>query len=500
MLPRDYDPDLYNSCFEYNPNRSVYSLKQIEGLRRDNWRNYLPLNFKDFPGKVSTIKALNVTGAVMLFEDAEPIMFRGIDELQTESGTKYSVGDGGLFANAQQSIINADDSIGYGECTSSRSAVNTPYGLFWISQQAGKILHYDGSNVDAISDAGMKFWFNENLPSHMLNAFPQFPHYDNPVIGVGCQTIYDPQYELLYFMKKDVIPPSTIDNFNSDSDLIGIEKGINLPLLNTQYFTNASWVASYDPKSKTWISFHDWKPSLVMPSRKHFYTIPAVQGNNTISNFITAYDYTTGNTLWKHNDRWDDYCTYYGNPHYWEIEYPFATPNGITTLRSVEYTLDCYKFAENGKDAFHILDENFDRALIYNSEQNSGWLHMTIKAKNDPYTNLMFPDYDNTLGGHWNILYAKEENKFRFNQFWDNTLDRGEFLGNDITMFLTEANGVTKYINNAYIDLHKPVTERKKFRHYGNKVILRRVDRDAEGIMPKMVLKLVNNKLLNSPR
>jgi hypothetical protein len=41
ILPRDYDPTLYETCFQYLPRRVVYSLQQQEGLKRDNWRNYL---------------------------------------------------------------------------------------------------------------------------------------------------------------------------------------------------------------------------------------------------------------------------------------------------------------------------------------------------------------------------------------------------------------------------------------------------------------------------
>jgi hypothetical protein len=73
-------------------------------------------------------------------------------------------------------------------------------------------------------------------------------------------------------------------------------------------------------------------------------------------------------------------------------------------------------------------------------------------------------------------------------------------------MFTTEANGYMRYINNTYTNYNKPITQRKKFRHYGNKLLLRATNRSngtdgqIAGTMSKMVLKLINNKLLNSPR
>lgn len=882
ILPRDYDPTLYSTCFEYYPRRSVYSLQQKSGLRRDNWRNYLPLNYKDFNGKINIIKPLNATGCVILFENAEPTTFVGQDQLQSSAGVKISIGDSGLFQQNFQSLVNADDALSYGASISSRAAINTPYGLFFVSQQIGKIFLTAGTSIDEISRTGLKFWFAENLPSKMLDMYPNFPLYDNPVAGIGVQAIYDSTYELLYFSKRDyqplrndlffddpsgvpyyicgtitppvipyvppVIPPcqgcppgSTIvegqcvvevtvpaeyggptytvaaaqnvtsynqngirlypditaeakplkglitvngDNstyrvraangvgsivtplanvqnslWNSSSACGGSSKGrlniagvwpaggstpydtevcysfcfdvpvtkqyligiagdnevkiyvdgvlwvylaarnlnntknsnINVPFTSwhvfpvtlpagtrnvrlcginhdgnaafageiydltlTQIQTNGlltpftafpacgsvaadlapyilfstldyigeeipvpseygqyscpdgstpiesgcavpsclitevtpgnpcptcslsasltcgsnvsassitidygqqitltwstqnatsvvmnngvgpvslngsltltpagtmtyqilassgggelpsvsictvnvivnpvinkcpcafddpkcfepcNWTVSYDPKSKLWISFHDWNPSLMMPSYQNFYTID-------------------DNTIWKHNDRWDSFCNYYNTDYPWEIEYPIVTPNQITTLRSFEYYLDVYKFYNDGKDYFHVLDENFDNAVIYNSEQISGVLKMRIKQKGNPLDILANP----IPGPNFiEILYSKEENKYRFNQFWDITNDRGEFSGTKLPMWNTECSGYKKYINPDYIDYFKPPLQHKKIRHYGNRVILRKsVSGDN-----KMILKLTNSKNLNSPR
>jgi len=875
LLPRDYDPALYASCFEYFPKRSVYSLQQKSGLRRDNWRNYLPLNYKDFPGKINIIKPLNATGCVILYEDMEPTTFIGVDQLQTQGGVKVTIGDSGLFQNNYQSLTNADDALSYGSSISSRAAVNTPYGLFFASQKTGKILQTNGTGLDEVSKSGLKFWFAENLPSKMLEVYPNYPLYDNPVAGIGVQAIYDSMYELVYFTKRDYVPlrndllfddpsgipyyacgeiepgPDTVivpepvvvtpcgdcpegfemingecvgqstvpavydgpyitinkaerngqaynkfgirlypdisaqtkplkgvgpytayevkasngtgalispiaavqsnlwgadgfcnssmagrlnnagiwpdDGNSTDFDdnplnvdvcysycldvpetrqyLIGIagdnevkiyvdnvlwvylssrdssgnpdnsvgrpfyhwhtfpvtlqagQRNIRLcgrnfdqvaafaaeiydltlaeiqtnglltpkdvstsscgsmtadidsfiifstrdfigesipdpastgdftcpvgqlivdscnngsclitetlpgtpcvscdlgtsaveidygssitltwssqfattvtmnngvgevplsgiltvtPLNNTTYYIVAedangntsvcsiaitvnpvvqkcpcafddplcfdpcNWTVSYDPKQKMWVSFHDWHPTLMIPSFQNFYTID-------------------GNTIWKHNDRWDSFCNYYDKNYPWEIEYPIVTPNQVTTLRSFEYYMDVYKFYNDGKDFFHVLDENFDRAIIYNSEQISGILRLRIKQKNNPLDIIAQP----VIGADYiEILYSKEENKFRFNQFWDITNDRGEFSGTKLPMWRSKCSGYLKDINPDYVDYNKPALQHKKFRHYGNRVILRKnISNDN-----KMIFKLTNAKNLNSPR
>ena len=702
ILPRDYDPALYSTCFQYYPNRAVYSLQQQDGLKRDNWRNFLPLNYKDFKGKINIIKSLNATGAMILFEDAEPTMFVGVDQLQTQGGVKVTIGDGGLFQGNMQSLVNADDAQGYASSISSRASVNTPHGMFFVSQQSGKIFQYS-NGLKEISRNGMKHWFNEHLPSKILEKYPDFPYYDNPVMGAGVQAVYDPQFEIVYFTKRDFTPlrddlyfddpsgqpyyfcqresipeeylrcvrrvvtgvqtaglnqngswtfiwsapsklayenapetykltlkaaitttnPTTIlstetisanlneyvfsGNYNletgmhllNNSTLYQLEievgyscgvirtiitgtvaqfitstatvtypqgtvtveppsgilpecyitatstdilagKGTTLiwdasssvsatlngtpvalsgnmfvnPGLTTTYtlditssgnvvtncsveitvtggaivlpqkcpceytdprcFERCDWTISYDPKIEQWVSFHSWNPSLVMPSLKHFFTI-----NN--------------NTIWKHNDRWDNFCNFYGDDYPWEIEYPVVTPNNVTTLRNIEYTMDVYKYYNEGQDFHHILDQNFDRALVYNTEQISGLLKLKLKGKKSP---LDLVNYPQVSASGIEILYSKEENKYSFNQFWDITNDRGEFTLNRKPMFETNCAGTTKEINPEYINYFKSSLERKKFRHYGNNILLRRNKSDDN----KFILKLTSTKHLRSSR
>jgi hypothetical protein len=694
ILPRDYDPTLYETCFQYLPKRVVYSLQQQEGLKRDNWRNYLQNNYRDFGGKISTIKSLNAQGAIILYEDAEPTQFVGVDTLQTQGGVKFTIGDAGLFQQNMQSLVNADDAFKYGTCISSKSAVNTPYGLFWVSQQTGKIVNYSGGGMNEISKDGMKYWFLENLPSPLLKKYPEFPLYDNVVEGISIQTVFDSQYDLLYFTKKDYKPTAEFDAIanclvyvNGDgfyvneslcygaayiyncpagytyNDVSGVcEKNIVTSICaldgfvynpNTGFCENTEadppenspaspcsedcitnieentctcivrapavlgpvltkidikdfleeirWTISYDPKLKIWLSFHDWHPEWVMPSYDHFLTIKSgqsvtavcppgytfdpntLQCIKTVSNVELAQvtisetaatvtpdtelpicscppgytligtcsetnppickkvtckcptvcepgaevsttgacddviqagtpGYVNQNPLvclssytlikpasnsiskiWRHNVRTDSFANYYGDDFPWEIEYSVVTPNTITTLRNFEYTLDVYKYYNDGKDFNHILDENFDRAVIFNSEQNSGLLKLNLKTKNNPLMLLTYPvvNIDSI-----DIQFSKEENKFRFNQFYDVTADRGEFTNNTVPMWITAADGYHKIINPAYVNYAKQPLQHKKFRHYGNKIILRKnISNDK-----KMILKFVNNKYLLSPR
>ena len=206
VQPRDYDPLVAEKCFQYYPKRLIYSLRAQQESKKDFWRVFLPANYKDFKSIVNTIKPINQTGAIMLFPYESPKLFKGVDTLQTSLDTKIIIGDGGLFNQDPQNIVNSDLSNEYGSCESARSVINTPLGVFFISQEQGKIFQTSGQGLAPISDAGMKWWFNKYLPCQLLKEVPEIegkPIVDNPVIGVGCQTIFDPTDGIVYFCKRD---------------------------------------------------------------------------------------------------------------------------------------------------------------------------------------------------------------------------------------------------------------------------------------------------------
>jgi hypothetical protein len=196
---------------------------------------------------------------------------------------------------------------------------------------------------------------------------------------------------------------------------------------------------------------------------------------------------------------------------------PITTGQTITTLRSIEYIFEAYrKNYDNCVDTHHVLDFNFDKAVIYNSEQVSGYLNLNIYPKNDLILARQFPKLNGNLQS-FDILFSKEENKYRLNQFWDITKDRGEFpigasypstgplvpntttlLGNyaNENMWLTEPDGYTKVLNPNNVDYNKPQMQRKKFRHYMNFLNLKR---SYSGDV-NLVLKINNTKAEISQR
>lgn len=474
ILPRDYDPKIAETCYIYRPNNVVYSLPQESELKKDNWRMFLANNYKIFGQRITSIKSINKSGALFMMNSSSPVQFMGVDQLQTDAGVKITIGDGGLFSQPLQNLANSDNPYEYGSCQSRYSAIGTTYGVFWVSQNQGKVFQYAGQ-LDEISRSGMKYWFAKYLPSNLLKAFPSYPLYDNPVSGVGVQTIYDNTNEILYITKKDYKPKFN-DLQLDGSRFYRMVNGVKTYYeLTSEAFEDASWTISYDPKQKTWMSYHDWKPSFVLPGKTHFMTV-------------------NKDSIWKHNDRCDLFCNFYGKDYPFDIEFISSTGQTVTTMRSIEYFLDNYRYHNSCADRFHVLDYNFDQAIVYNSEQVSGLLNLELKTKVNPVALLSYPQIGTDS---IKINYSKEEQKYRFNQFWDITKNRGEFNPSiNIPMFNTAANGYEYSINPNYVDYKKPPLEHKRFRHSSNRVLLRRF-RSGD---VKMLFKVSNQKIQLSSR
>ena len=484
-----YSPYDSEFCYSYYPQRVIYSLPDTPEAARDNWYIFLSNNYKEYRNKLTYAKDINKNGGLFFFEDASPIQVVGVDQLQTDLNTKITIGDGGLFSQPFQRIVNADSPFEYASCQDPMSVISTPAGLFWMSANQGKVYQYSGG-LEEISNQGLKWWFYRYAKYALLEDFPDFPLTNNPVSGIGVMMIYDNVDAILYITHKDYKLKDRYKGntqYNPDTNSFTIRQyGTSVVVKLNEgedyktFFDDASWTVSYDVKSKMWISFHDWHPDYVIPNKERFVT-------------------TKQNKMWYHNFNCQSYCNFYGIDYPFEIETPVPTGNQIFSLRSIEYTMEAYKHSIQCSDSFHDLDFNFDEAVIWNTEQVSGLLKLNLQAKNNPIANLAYPIVN---PGSIDILYSKEEQKYRFNQFWDITDDRGEFFNPGIpgfaerTIWNTEANGYIKNLNPNNLNYNKLQTQRKKFRHYINFILLRRKVSGNRNIQ----LRIVNEKQQYSSR
>ena len=497
-----YNPYVAELCYTYYPNRTLYSLYQDSQSTINDWLIYLPLNYVQFKDKITTIKPVGLSGMLFTFPTMGPLFYQGVDTLETLSGKKVTIGDGGLFSNPPSSVANSDVSFEYGSSQNIRSVIYSPAGLYYVSMNQGKIFSY-GEGLKEISQNGLKWWFNLFLPYKLTQNFPDFPHVDNPVAGIGVQAVYDNKDAILYFNKRDFKLKENIGKVIYDRSKNRFNYlGALFELGDPAIFENASWTISYDPKMNVFISYHDWHPNLAFSAKSNVFTIKA-------------------NTIWKHNNSCNSYCNFYGVQYPFEIEYPIVTGQSPTIIKSFEYILEAYRYSQfNCVDQFHVLDANFNQAVVSNTEQVSGYLNLNIFPKNNITLSLDYPKLNQSNLSSFDILFSKEENKYRFNQFWDITKDRGEFpigsnypptgplvpgttklLGNyaDQVIWSTQSNGYIKTLNQNNLSYAKPEMQRKKFRHYLNYLFLSKLATPEEQDI-NFILKIVNSKNQASPR
>lgn len=451
----DYDP-LVN-YYTYYKNRVIYSLPAFKDQKSDNWLTYLTNNYYDFPlaeyGNLTGMHGVDNQQIMFLFDKSAPYITIGRDELQLDgTGTKVTIGDGGLFAREPRPLLYTD--YYYGNSQSRWAFVNTQFGSFYPSQRQGRVFKYTGK-MEEISRQGMHFWFKEFLPSKLLEQFPDFKDKDNPVVGVGLTSVFDNSKQVYYLTKKDY---KLKDQYIGLITYDPIENKFSgrAKLSDPKYFDDISWTISYDPAANQgeggFISWHDWHPNWTIQGENHFMVVK-------------------DKSIWKHNIRCDLFCNFFGVDYPFEIEYLINNGKTVQTLRSIEYVLETGKYFQDCRFFHQILDDNFDELVIHNLEQNSDILKMNLGEKRTMSEALEYPKL---INGQWNIKYDKEEQKISVQQFWDLTKDRGEFSGNNFPLWQIHANGYIKTPESRSINVNKSQFQRKKFRNLWHKVFLRK--------------------------
>ncbi len=469
-----YDFNPADPIPQEQPNSVIYSLPSFNLQNVDNWQYFLPANYfafreSDF-GQLTSIHKLDQDRLIFLFSKSSPYISMGRDFLQLEqSGRKITIGDGGLFAQDPREIMPTDNN--YGACTSRYAFSNTHLGRFYPSTNQGRILSFTES-LDDITRNGMSYWCKNYIPIFLYKYFPNYPKVENPINGVGYLTVFDSFYETFYVSKRDFSPKKEyIDSISYDSELGLFKYKDNvITLRDTRYFNDISWTLSYSPLEKGFISWHDWHPDWVIQTDNHFLTVK-------------------GNGVWKHNERFDSFCNYYGKDMPFEIEFVSSSGQQVSIPRSMEYLLEVFNYKNFGRDRFHVHHENFSHLIVHNTEQISPPLRLIYRS-NNPENDILYPMRTAGSDIGFDVLFSKEENKYRVNQFWDMVRDRGEFSTAESHIFPTDESGYKQVVNPAAIDVNKPEEERKKFRHYFTKF---RLIKSISGAN-KFIAKLFNIK------
>tara|TARA_R110000737_G_scaffold348075_1_gene381129 strand:- start:586 stop:1890 length:1305 start_codon:yes stop_codon:yes gene_type:complete len=334
--------------------------------------------------------------------------------------------------------------------------------------------------LSEISNLGMENWFKENLVSAFTSAFGLNLTLDNPILGLGLHSVYDPNFKRIILTKRDlkgtdyfngleaislnlyieIIPyienelPTQINHlrFNPNINMFehvyisgftgwppeAIYAWRSIDWSNTLYFRKSpetSWTISYYPELGVWGSFHDYVPYIYFNTSSSFYSLtdqyprPAWSPGTTIANHRGT---TYGNVgIWKHNSSTkgilyqENVATKYTNTdwltsvNYYSFEFEFIhneTKSIDSLISNFNYTLETFNSAN-----ISVLEHGFTHYVLYNTMQISGvgynWQDLEGNAQTDSNATALTATDVNKL--EYLINTRRVGNNWKVNSFRD---------------------------------------------------------------------------------
>jgi len=419
VLPANYNRLDYDKTASM-PNSILIS-------RKDNSEDStFPTNYgelKSLKAIESSVVLVRFTNTVTTFQTAEGNIFDELSTSQTKSFNKTDLGYAG---------------------TQHQAMLSTEFGHVWVDSQRGKVftIQVGAGGVIEISK-GMEKWFKENLPMVLPTYFKINP--DNAYNGVGIHMGWDDRLKRLFITKKDFRPKSNLPitllyteeegfHYIIDGDTYYITLGDPI------YFDDCSWTVAFNHKVDAWISYYSFKPNYYIAQSDYFQT---------------GVNYSMDPTeigLWSHFSFLSSYQVFYGKLYPFTVEYAVPTKYSDSLFESVEYMLDVRKYY-NKYDFANIYGIGFNKAVVYNNQQNTGLLDLHHQKENDISQAIEYPKFNpNSIS----ILQSCINNRWSFNYLYN--LVRNAKSG--LPLWLYDAAKVDKTINHKLLDYRSTYKDR----------------------------------------
>ena len=501
------------------PTRTHRSAKTDTSSLIDNWRIFLANQYKDLPKNRGELWKLSSFSNLLFFHMEETLYkAKGKQQMQMKDGSEAFIGSGDIFAQEPDEIIHTKG--GFGGTQSQWAALTTRHGYFFVDKDSRKIFLMKDKLLE-ISNIGMESWFRDNLKFE-LESYGYNGCTDNPVIGLGFHSVWDPKYKRIILTKRDLSPTAlflTAYNLQGgtfcDGNLVGALRfntnrcsfqiwveddcaaapcpcyWLDLEWDNSKYFTNIGWTISYYPELGIWVSFHDYIPYIYFKTSTDFYSLTdqhsiavADWNNLTVAQFqayATANATLYGNSvIWKHNSNTKGIL-------YEENENPFISGlNNAAWLALVSYASFEFEFIHNDLSTEDLLTSSFNYTLeTFNSNNisvlehgfTSFYLYNTLQLSGE--TDLEYLINTRRVGNNWKV------NKFRDmaalvdqsgtlglpNTSAYYTATGSNIIGGTNTGTITTSStvsmftvsGMSETINANFLDLTKTWDQKKKF-------------------------------------
>ena len=404
--------DCCSDCVETFPHRVYYSEQSFQEENVDNFRVFLPNNYRDINGETGEITNIFKIQNELFIHTEEAIwkLPKNYQERITDEIVSF-IGTGSYFSIPPQKLV--DDETGNSFGTRHKwSRLKTPVGYFFVSEGQNAICMFDGNRISNISKLGNYYWFYNNIP-----ILSDTPYRDNPsnFNGAGFISVYDSKKDLVFFTKKDRLPTGE----------------------------NASWTVSYNLKKNSWGSWHSFMPNFYLQTPQWYFS------------WITGND-----NIWRHNVL-GHYQTYYGTLYPYIIEY-VLTENSLQNkiFEDITVYLESKKYDSSSRTFYDTDRHFFTKLLAYNSRQCTGVLNIVVKDKED--INFFSNQIKNL--NLQNVIADRNERNWTINDLRDMVVTKeAPLFISDIKQLQSEYF-IDKKLNSAVIDYNKDWTQIENFR------------------------------------
>ncbi|ALN97276.1 virion structural protein [Flavobacterium phage Fpv1] len=217
-LPQEYD--CCSDCTEKFPHRWHWSEQSFQEELTDNYRMFLPNNYKDISGETGGITNIFKINNDLFLHTEEALwqIPRNYQERVTDQVVSF-IGTGSYGELPERKMIDDDTGSSAGS-QHKWGLIKTPSGIFFPSENQRKIYQFEGGQLKPISSMGIGNWFQNNMELLLNKQYynstgKKYSYNDNPSnpFGTGFISTYDTKKERIIFTKKDFIFNSgVIDN------------------------------------------------------------------------------------------------------------------------------------------------------------------------------------------------------------------------------------------------------------------------------------------------
>jgi len=412
------------------PTRTHRSAKNDTTSIIDNYRIFLANQYKDLPKNRGDLWKLSSFNNLLYFHMEESLYAtKGKQSMQMKDGSEAFVGSGDIFAQEPDELVQTEG--GFGGTQSQWAALTTRFGYFFVDANSKKVFLMK-DQLSEISNLGMSKWFEDNLgfeiTNHVASSITSLT--DNPIVGMGFHSVYDPKFKRILLTKREYVPSEFFISSMQAAKIVTNEnnKGITAVLSNffgisnylfkdgyfwqcsattsgltwtfgewekieysdETYFKRKGWTISYYPEIGVWGSFHAYVPYIYFNTSTDFYSLtdefpnPVWNNTMTVANHLgTIYG---NNVIWGHNStsnygmiyqEWTSFNSLNITEAEWltivnRVPFEFEFIHNEfkaedTLLAAFNYTLETFNQA-----GISVLEHGFTSFFIYNTLQMSG--------------------------------------------------------------------------------------------------------------------------------